>query len=85
MNQADDVFDIPVSWKGQELHFPARLLVYGYTHKISVAVNGIEVLLEPDEERNYRAVVQPGEDLKIPVMDQGLLAAIVGVVESIVN
>ena len=34
-------------------------LILGYTLKISVDVNGTEVLFEPDEERNYRAVMIP--------------------------
>jgi len=40
----------------------ASLLVTGYTHKFAVDVDGQEVKFEPDEERNYRAVI-PYEDL----------------------
>jgi hypothetical protein len=53
----EDTFDIPVTYKGKELLFKSQLLILGYTHKISVDVNGTEVLYEPDEERNYRAVI----------------------------
>ena len=48
----EDTFDIPVTYNGKELLFKSRLLILGYTHKISVDVNGTEVLYEPDEERN---------------------------------
>ncbi|HZH65870.1 MAG TPA: hypothetical protein VEY10_13330 [Flavisolibacter sp.] len=54
-----DTFDIPVTYKGKELLFKSRLLILGYTHKISVDVSSTEVLFEPDEERNYRAVIDP--------------------------
>jgi hypothetical protein len=53
----EDTFDIPVTYKGKELLFKSHLLILGYIHKISVDVNGTEVLFEPDEERNYRAVM----------------------------
>jgi hypothetical protein len=81
----DDGFEIPVTYKGKELSFPAQLQSFGYVHKILVNVNGVDVQLEPDEERNYRAVVvdldQPGADK----VEAGLIAAIVEVVESLVK
>ena len=53
----DDVYEIPVQYKGSELLVPAELVVTGYTHKFRVEVDGQEVLFEPDEERNYRALL----------------------------
>jgi len=35
----------------------AKLIVTGYTHKFGVDVNGQNIIFEPDEERNYRAVI----------------------------
>ncbi|MBD0298586.1 MAG: hypothetical protein ICV84_25860, partial [Flavisolibacter sp.] len=65
----DEPFKLPVTYKGKELLFPAHLLQLGYTHKFQVQVNGYEVFFEPDEERNYRAVVSPEqvENSKIDV------------------
>jgi hypothetical protein len=31
----------------------------GYTYKIAVSLFGSELIFEPDEERNFRAVVDP--------------------------
>ncbi len=31
----------------------------GYIHKLKVEVNGLEVLFEQDEEKNYRGVIDP--------------------------
>jgi hypothetical protein len=53
----DDVYEIPVQYKGEELLVPAHLMVTGYTHKFRVEVSGQEILFEPDEERNYRALL----------------------------
>lgn len=81
----DDGFEIPVIWKGKEYLFPAQMQSFGYTHRIVVDVNGIEVQLEPDEERNYRALVVDPEQPGASKLDDGLIGAIVEVVESVVK
>ncbi|MGN6421505.1 MAG: hypothetical protein ACTHMC_28580 [Pseudobacter sp.] len=81
----DDGFEIPVSYKGKDLSFPAQLLAFGYTHRILVNVNGVDMQLEPDEERNYRAIVVDPEQAGAEKLEAGLIAAIVEVVESIVK
>ncbi len=50
-------FTLTVIYKGEQKILDAELRVMGYTHKIAVNINDLEVLFEPDEERNYRAVV----------------------------
>ncbi len=47
----------------------------GYTHKFQVQVNGQDLLFEPDEERNYRAFVDP-EQVENSNIDVELLKAI---------
>lgn len=70
----DDVFLLTVPYRNEELEFESRLLVSGYVYKIEVNINGIPVLFEPDEERNYRALVSPeqvegkGSQLKIDLL-----------------
>ncbi len=80
----NEPFALPVTYKGIELLFPARLLVLCYTHKFQIEVNGQEVFFEPDEERNYRAVIDP-EQMKNSKIDVGLLKAITSAIEAIVN
>lgn len=77
-----DEFEIPIDYKGQEYVFKARLLNFGYTYKIQVDVNGIDVLFEPDEERAYRAVVAPEFMEGKHKIDGDLLQAIVTTIES---
>ena len=81
----EDTFDIPVTYKDKELTFKSQLLILGYTHKISVDVNGTEVLYEPDEERNYRAVIDPEKMEEMKGIDKELLKAIAGAIEIIVK
>jgi hypothetical protein len=81
----DEPFEIPVIYKGEEWLFPARLLQHGYTHRFQVEVNGYEVLFEPDEEQNYRAMISPEKLHGINKMDIELLKAIAGAIEIIVK
>ena len=55
----DEGFELPVTYKGQEVEFPAKLIRYGYSYKIEVTVHGMLVAFEPDEERNWRALIDP--------------------------
>ena len=47
----DELFEIPVLYKGQELLFPARLLIVGYVHKFLVTIDKQEFFFEQDENR----------------------------------
>ena len=81
----DEPFEIIVSYRGEELAFTAVLLKYGYTHKIQVFVNDQEILFEPDEERNYRAILNLTDGKEPGKTDIGLLQAIAETIESIVK
>lgn len=70
-----DEFDIAVDFHDNQLTFPAKLLVMGYTYKIEVEVNETKVLFEPDEERNYRALVEDADHHSINVELLGAIAA----------
>ena len=74
-------FELPVTYKGQELSFSAWLLMIGYTHKIQVEVNGQLVKFEPDEEQNYRAVLDAAQLEKSNKLDIPILKAIAEVIE----
>jgi hypothetical protein len=79
-------FEITVPYKGENLCFNARLMPYGYTHRIIVSVYGRDIVFEPDEERNYRAWVD-GTATKIgnKEPDVGLLQAITETIEEILR
>jgi hypothetical protein len=81
----DEIFEIPVSYKGKELSFPAKLLKLGYIYKFLVTIDEIEVFFEQDDEGNYRATVDPikiEEGFKI---DRKLLEAIATTLEETVK
>jgi hypothetical protein len=50
-------FELPVSYKGEELAFYAQLFQLTYTYRFVVDVYGQEVLFERNEECNYMALI----------------------------
>ena len=79
----EEQFELPVKYKGEELMLNASLIFTGYTHKFSVDINGQIIIFEPDEERNYRAVI-PYEDINNHKnIDKELLQVIGEAIEAI--
>jgi hypothetical protein len=81
----DELFEIPVAYKNRELLFPARLLQLGYTHRFAVDVYGQEIFFELDEERSYRAMINPEQLQNNTKVDVELLEAIAGAIEAILG
>jgi hypothetical protein len=83
----DDDFDITVTFGGREWHFPARLLNYGYSYKIEVDIEDDKVLFEPDEERNWRALISFDDALANgnKKMNVELLKAIAAVISELIK
>ena len=80
----DETFTLDVSYKGEDLEFEGKLLLSGYLHKIEIDVNGTPVFFEPDEERNYRALVGP-DQIDDKYLSVGLLQAIAQRLESLLK
>lgn len=78
-----DEFELPVMHKSKELFFPAQLQQWGYSHRFRVDVFGSEIFFEPDEEKSYRALVNP--DNLNPQITPDLLQAIAESIETIVR
>ena len=79
----EEEFDIPVVYKNEQLFFKAKRLILGsYTQKIQVDVYGTEVFFEVDENRNYRAYIDPTNHEAIDKADKDLLQQIVEAIES---
>ena len=72
-----DTFTIDVTYKEEQLSFEVTLSSTGYTHSFHVLINGIEVTYEPDEERNYRAMVNPEKINELKEKDKELIQLVV--------
>lgn len=72
----DNEFELSIEFNGKEQIFQGTLIVQGYTHKFKIAVNDHDIFFEPDEERNYRAMVIYGDELPEKEIDVELLKSI---------
>ena len=79
----DESFTITVSLNDHEYSFDARLVTIGYSHKVTVMINGIEVLYEPDEERHYRAILHDTQQASVKDIDIAFIKAVGDKIESI--
>ena len=48
---------IPIVYKGEEVSLQAEVLKRGYIHGFQIEINNIPIIFEPDEERNYRVIM----------------------------
>lgn len=81
----DELFEIPVKYKGKELLFTAKLLGFGYVYKFQVDVNGQEVFFEADDSGDYRAIIDTANLEAAMKIDVELLKAIAASFESILK
>ncbi|MBA4166838.1 MAG: hypothetical protein H0X41_04745 [Chitinophagaceae bacterium] len=70
----EDSFELPVEYEGKEMIFPASLVQMGYTYKIYVQLDDQRIIFEPDEERNFRAICE--DDNSIKMISPGIVKAI---------
>jgi len=78
----EDEFEIPVTYKDEDLLFKAKLLKLGYFHKIHVEVNGCEVLFELDEEGKFRATFDTAKLVDSKKIDIELIKLIAETLEN---
>ena len=78
-----DEFEIPVNYKGEELFFAASLISAGYSYKIIVEISGTKITYEPDEQRNFRALVQPSDVQNEDQIDKNLVGEVGKTLQSI--
>jgi hypothetical protein len=75
-------FELPVTYNGQDMLFPARLLQHGYIHRFQVEIYGEMVLFERDDEGMYRALMSP-EDAQKTKISKELIRVISEVIEEL--
>ena len=77
-----EAFVITAIYKNKQLDFAAELITFGYSYRIEVMVNGVKVIFEPDEERNYRAYLPDAANAET-IPDALLLKAIAEALEKV--
>lgn len=66
-------FIIEIEAGKEKLIFDARLDTIGFVHRVLINVSGIDVIFEPDEERNYRAIINSNSVNKITEADKQII------------
>ncbi|MDJ1467851.1 hypothetical protein QNI19_13380 [Cytophagaceae bacterium DM2B3-1] len=79
----DEIFELPVTYKGEDFSFPAKLLKAGYGHKFEVEIAGYPVIFELDEEECYRALIDPDLLKNSKEIEIGLLREVAEVIDYI--
>jgi hypothetical protein len=81
----DDTIEIPVNYKNKDLIFEAKFLQFRYSYKFEMDVNGTTVFFEPDEERNFRAIVDPSIEHANNKIDVELIQSIAESLQAILK
>lgn len=74
MSEWNGDFILSFDYKGRRYDLAGRLVQAGYMHQLHVLLNEDTLILEFDEERNYRVIADANTMRSI---DQGLLQALV--------
>ncbi len=77
----DESVRIPLLYEGKEREFEARLQSWAYGHRFFVDVDGVELIVEPDDGGLYRAIVSP--EYTGPLPAAGLVLAIIDTLQSL--
>lgn len=77
----DEPIIITVSYKGKEKELEVQWQPIGYTHRFKVWIDEVEIFFEPDEERQYRAVIPPEQSEVAHKIDTALLQAVATVLQ----
>ena len=80
-----DEFELALKFKGKDMLLPVKLMNFGRSYKLEVEIDGTKVLFEPDEERNWRAMISYEDVLANKSMDKGLLELIAGELASLLK
>lgn len=79
----DESYTITVQYKAATYNFEARLDTAGYIPRFYVLINGLEVVYEPDEDRNYRAILHESALRSVKEQDVELIKAVGEKIESL--
>ena len=72
----DDAFELPVRYRNQDLNYPGYFKRRGYSYRIEMQIDGFVIYFEPDEERNWRAIMDTSPNNHSPIPGDKIQAII---------
>ena len=77
----DQTVEIPVTIRGEERIFSARVQAWQYGLRFLVDLEGNEIVLERDDAGEFRAILPEGFSGKLP--DKAIISAIIEVLQQL--
>ena len=77
----EQTVEIPVTVRGTDRLFTARLQAWRYGLRFLVDIDGVEVVLERDDAGEFRAILPEGSTGKPP--DKEMIAGIIDVLQAL--
>jgi hypothetical protein len=77
----EQTVEIPVTVRGTERLFTARVQAWRYGMRFLVDIDGVEVVLERDDAGEFRAILPEGSAGKPP--DKAIIAGIIDVLQAL--
>ncbi|MCF2501374.1 hypothetical protein [Dyadobacter chenhuakuii] len=71
---------LPVEYLDKAYEFPLTIVTLGYTYQLHVEIEGKTLIIEMDDQQQYRVLSQSGEAEKV---SKGLVEAIVSTLQSL--
>lgn len=82
----DDVsLTLPVHYEGRQLDLPLRIVTGGFTTKFAVLIEGVEVIFEPDDAGELRAIIYHQDQILTPLPSAGVLQAAQAVLQDLLG
>ena len=81
----DEPIMITVLYEGEERNLEVQLQLTGYTHRFLVVIDGVDIYFEPDEERQYRAIIPPEQADRARKIDRDLLQAVADTLHEVLS
>ncbi|MCE7065059.1 hypothetical protein [Dyadobacter sp. CY326] len=77
----NEIIMLPVEHQGESFELPLTIVPQGYTYQLHIEVEGKTLILEKDDQGEYRVIdMSGGEGEKV---SKGLIAAIVATLEAL--
>lgn len=79
----EDELEIPIIYKGEPLTIQGKVLAFGYVYKLSVDINGVEIIFEKDDAGDYRAILSDPDSAHKQKPDAEMVKAILETLSAI--
>ena len=81
----DDIYTLPVSYRGEELEFPLRVVAGRYGLRYLVNLDGVELVFERDDAGELRGIIYNPDETPGKLPEPALIEAVGAVIQQLVS